>query len=65
MSDIKSKKNWKFHSQSLVKVIKDLLKVIAEEHEIPLEDLNKLFDEYLRKSRYKKTSEGCPREVRS
>jgi hypothetical protein len=58
MSNKKSKKNWKDQAQSLIKIIQDLLKVIAEEHEIPHEDLNKLFDEYLRKSRNKKTSEG-------
>lgn len=57
MSNKKSKKNWKSQAQNLIKIIQDLLKVIGEEHEIPLEDLNKLFDEYLRKSRHKKTPE--------
>jgi hypothetical protein len=57
MSNKKSKLNWKDQAKNLVKIIQDLLKVISEEHEIPLEDLNKLFDEYLKKSRHKKTSD--------
>ena len=57
MSNKKSKLNWKDQAKNLIKIIQDLLKVISEEHQIPLEDLNKLFDEYLKKSRHKKTSE--------
>jgi hypothetical protein len=56
-SNKKSKLNWKEHAKSLIKVIEGLLKVISEEHDIPLVDLENLFKEYLQKSRHKKTSD--------
>jgi hypothetical protein len=55
MSNKTSKISNKDRIKALIFVIKSLLQVISEEHNIPIEDLNKLFNEYLRKSRYKKT----------
>jgi hypothetical protein len=56
-SNKKSKLNWKDQAKNLIKIIQDLLKVISEEHDIPLVDLENLFKEYLQKSRHKKTSD--------
>jgi hypothetical protein len=56
-SNKKSKLNWKDQAKSLIKVIEGLLKVISEEHDIPLVDLENLFKDYLQKSRHKKTSD--------